>query len=330
MKELTRTYSALLSNRAVKAEQNKYESFSRQRGSVMSKYKKVHQAFSDLQSGLERARGFYAEMKDTVDSLHKNVDSFVNNRRSEGHQLLTQIEASKSASGGAQAGREQARLKELMERMAINPAIPSPLPQGNMPQPPPRPAALTQTPSYQNAYNPAVSPPVTPGYGMPTPVTNTNGGLGGYPNPMSSPRHQQPLQQQQQSGYPQMGQQNGNASGSAYPYNPNAYAAVSSPQASHQPHASQQQQQPQQNRYFSPPPGQYQGGAYGQQQQQPQQQGAYTQMGYVPPPPPPGSPPQGQLGHGYGGYAPQPGRGQQQQQQQQGSSDPWAGLNAWK
>ncbi|KAK1815435.1 bck1-like resistance to osmotic shock [Friedmanniomyces endolithicus] len=114
MKELTRTYGDLLQDKRVRSEQNKYESFSRQRNAVLGKYRKVYQAYTDLQDGLSRAQQFYDEMRDTVDSLKKNVESFVENRRSEGGQLLSAIEAAK----GSGADREQARLKELMERMS--------------------------------------------------------------------------------------------------------------------------------------------------------------------------------------------------------------------
>ena len=324
MKELTRTYSALLSNPAVKAEQNKYESFSRQRASVLSKYRKVHQAFTDLIAGLDRARGFYAEMYDTVSSLAKNVDSFVNNRRSEGHQLLTQIEASKSAAGGVGADKEQARLKELMERMRVSPAVPSPLPSHGMPQPPPRPVAV-QANSYHNAYNPATSPPATPGYGA----------HGAAPAPsLASPRG---LPQQGQQSQQQQQQQSG-----AFAYNPHAYAQVQHGQQ--QPVASP----PAHQQFFSPPPGQGYPvqspptSQYGQQQfGQPQgygqqgygQQSAYGQaqvpQGYIPPPPPPGPPPQqGYAYPGVGGH----GHGQSsgQVQGQSNGGDPWAGLSAWK
>ena len=88
MKELTRTYGDLLQDKRVRSEQNKYESFSRQRNTVLSRYRKVYQAYVDLNAGLERARQFYSEMKETVESLEKNVQSFVENRRSEGSQLL--------------------------------------------------------------------------------------------------------------------------------------------------------------------------------------------------------------------------------------------------
>ncbi|KAL0257178.1 bck1-like resistance to osmotic shock [Diplodia seriata] len=83
MKQLTQTYGDLLQDKRVRSEQSKYEAFSRQRSSVMSKYRKIFQAFNDLISGLMRAQAFYSDMKETVESLQQNVESFVNNRRAE-------------------------------------------------------------------------------------------------------------------------------------------------------------------------------------------------------------------------------------------------------
>lgn len=300
MKELTRTYSDLLSDKRVRQEQNKYEAFSRQRSTVMSKYKKVHQALLDLQAGLERAKNFYSEMKDTVDSLYKNVEGFVGNRKAEGSQLLNQIESGKASSGANGADREQQRLKEMMDRMSMNPTS-SPN-QQQQPQPPPRPMQLQQQHSYNNNYNPASSPPVTPGYGMqPTPSPYMQ--QQNYAQQSQQPNYQQHQQPQQPQGYS---------------YNPNSYGMPTSPPAV-------------QNQYFSPPPNQNQGqslyGQIGQQQQN------MLPHGYVPPPPPPGPPPQQQQQHQQQGYGQQPqqGYGQQQYgQQQQGQADPWAGLGAWK
>ncbi|PSK33965.1 Vacuolar protein-sorting protein BRO1 [Elsinoe australis] len=310
IKDLTRTYSELLSDKRVKAEQNKYESFSRQRGSVMNKYRKIHQNFVDLQSGLEKGRTFYSDMKETVDSLCKNVEAFVGNRRTEGSALLAAIEGGKSAGASASMDRDQARMKELMERMSVNPSS-SPVPGG---PPPPRPPQLQSTPSYQSGYSqmPAQQPrysqaPPNGQYGSPAPQTqpyaqtSLNGsygtpGMGGYGSP-----------QQPQS------------------YNPGSYGQMSPP-------AHQQ--------YFSPPPGGQQGGY----QQHPQGQNPpypNVPQGFVPPPPPPGRPPgqdysmpQGPHPSGAGGYAQDPRRQMQPQQQQQppqqSSADPWAGLNSWK
>lgn len=302
MKELTRTYSDLLSDKRVRQEQNKYEAFSRQRGTVMSKYKKVHQALMDLQAGLERAKNFYSEMKDTVDSLYKNVEGFVGNRKAEGSQLLNQIESGKASSGAGGADREQQRLKEMMDRMSMNPSS-SPH-QQQQPQPPPRPMQPQQQHSYNN-YNPAASPPVTPGYGMqPSPSPYMQHQQQNYAQ--QQPQHQQPPQQsyQQHSQQPQQG----------YSYNPTSYGMPTSP-----PVAAPQ------NQYFSPPPNQNQnqGHQYGQQQNM-------LPHGYVPPPPPPGPPPHQQYGQQQGYGQPQQQQQQQHSQQQQGQADPWAGLGAWK
>jgi hypothetical protein len=314
MKELTRTYSDLLQDKRVRGEQNKYEAFSRQRNSVLGKYKKVYQAYNDLQAGLARAQQFYDEMKETVDSLKKNVESFVENRRSEGGQLLGAIEAAK----GSGADREQARLKDLMERMSMSPSSSqqshSPIPSlhdhqrnssGHRPPP-----LQPQQSNYnsQSVYNPAGSPPITPRF------QQTNGG-GSTQSPASYPS----FQQQQQQPPPTS-------------YNPTQYGAMSPP-------AHQQ--------YFSPPPNQQYHQNYQQQRpsttqySQHHQQQTYPAVpqGWQPPPPPPGPPPPmhqdyagamqgGQYPAGPGGYAQDPRR--QQQQGPNGGGDPWAGLSSWK
>ncbi|KAK5167076.1 bck1-like resistance to osmotic shock [Saxophila tyrrhenica] len=322
MKELTRTYSDLLQDKRVSREQNKYEAFSRQRNIVLTKYRKIYNAYTDLQTGLQRAQQFYDEMKDTVDSLKRNVDSFVENRRSEGGQLLNTIEASK----GSGADREQARLKELMERMSVSPGthhsqspVPTPTPSDPR-RPPPLQYMNNQQPGMSGGYNPARSPPITPGY-------QPNGSQSQQP---SYPSFQPQPQQQQQS-------QNGYNRRESY----------------HQPYHPQQQQQqsynpaspPAHQQYFSPPPS-----SMYQSQQTPstttyghsQQSGGYGQSmppGWQPPPPPPGPPPGGQdysalqagvYPSGPGGYASDPRRGGQGQQGQQQQQDPWAGLGGWK
>ncbi|KAF2718603.1 BRO1-domain-containing protein [Polychaeton citri CBS 116435] len=317
MNEMTRSYGELLQDKRVRAEQNKYESYSRQRNSVLQRYRKIFQAYTDLTAGIERAQEFYREMKETAESLEKNVQGFVENRRSEGGQLLSSIEERK----GSGADREQVRLKDLMERMSVNPnnsASPPPPPPPQQPQsispaqnsrpdtgfgdarpgghrPPP----LSQQSSWgaHAPYNPAASPPMTPRY---------------QPNGMQSPAY---------AGFGATAQPqplNGSYNQHQSMYNPAGYGAMSPP-------AHQQ--------YFSPPPGSAQASTFGGQpfatpyggqlqpppsafghqphtpyggQPQPQQQ--QMPPGWQPPPPPPGPPPA----------------------QTQGSADPWAGLNAWK
>ncbi len=329
MKELTKTYGELLQDKRVRSEQNKYEAFSRQRNTVLSKYRKVHQAYTDLQAGLSRAQQFYDEMRDTVDSLKQNVDSFVENRRMEGSQLLSAIEASKSSG----ADREQARMKELMERMSLSPSTQSsgspalPGGIGDIRNPAHRPPPLQPVSSYssggaqQPVYNPAASPPITPRYnGMQSPAYGQQPPQSQQPQYATNGYHQQ---QQRPQSYNTAPQQQPDGRGS---YNPNNYGPVSPP-----PH----------QQYFSPPPNQQYGQQpsttqYGQPQQQ-QYGGQSVPSGWQPPPPPPGPPPQhdygyqgGQYPAGPGGYASDPRRNQSQQQPATGGGDPWAGLSAWK
>ncbi|KAI9761082.1 MAG: hypothetical protein M4579_001234 [Chaenotheca gracillima] len=358
MKELTVSYGDLLQDKRVRSEQSKYESITRQRNTVMSRYKKIYQAYNDLNSGLLKAQQFYGEMKDTVNSLYKNVETFVNNRRSEGGQLLSQIEQDKANGASGQADRERERLKELMERMSMDPTTsPSKSSKSGTPLP------LSSSAYPTSGGYPATSPPATPRY----PTT----GISQYGAPTSPPPQSQ--------GYPQYGgpppPQNGTYTSHHQPSSqpPSTYRRDSSQQ--HDPynpgnfgpprrdsHQTQQSQNP-----ASPPPNQQyfsQYGGYPQQpQQQPQhpappQQQQYMPPGYVPPPPPPGPPPlgpqqsypntSGSYPAGPGGYAQsgQPHHTYPNQQYgassppppQQGrsgsgagtSADPWAGLNAWK
>ncbi|KAK5118501.1 bck1-like resistance to osmotic shock [Meristemomyces frigidus] len=355
MKELTRTYGDLLQDKRVRGEQNKYEAFSRQRSSVLGKYRKVYQAYTDLQAGLSRAQQFYDEIKETVESLKRNVESFVENRRSEGGQLLSAIEAAK----GSGADREQTRLKELMERMSVNPGTSgSPVPGGGsidgrssaqQHRPPPLPS-LPQTTygSQQPLYNPAASPPITPRYqqnGMQSPQyqqqqqphqayqpTSTNGTYG------------QPLQQQQQQrphSYASQQQQQQPQQNDRGSYNPNSYGPVSPP--AHQQYFSPppQQNQPyhQQSSSFQP---QHPPPPPSNQQQYPAAAVQNLPAGWQPPPPPPGPPPTQDYAvlqastypSGPAGYAQQDGR-RSGSQAGHGSGagavgDPWAGLGGWK
>lgn len=271
----------------------------------MNKYKRIYQAFNDLVEGLIRAQSFYSEMKDTVESLSKNVENFLDNRKSEGAQLLTQIESAKAAGGSAQADRERERMNALMERMSLDPS------SGHAS--PPRPSVSRpshqQVPLYQSNYNSAAYSQNGAAYGMQPvqspglsqdhqrylhPATST-GSMGSYQS-MPPPQQSHPGQQRD-------------------PYNPSHYPPVSPP-------PSQQS--------FSPTPSQlsaYQSMGYGQQQAQ------HVPVGWQPPPPPPGPPPhhdysnigQGPYPAGPGGYAQkQPYGGQHP------SNDPWAQLTAWK
>ncbi|KAK1471491.1 BRO1-like domain-containing protein [Colletotrichum cuscutae] len=325
MKDLTTSFNTLLQDKRVRSEQSKYETVQRQRTSVMNKYKRAYQEFLDLEAGLQGAKTWYAEMKETVQSLEKNVDTFVNNRRSEGAQLLNSIEQERSTRKDAHAELERERLRGLMERMSMEPPVSSPKPASNRPTPSPLNFANNSTPRY--------------------PQTNFSGQ---YQVPQSPPPNQQQYPSfaappTSQSYTPQPANTYGQPA-----YNPSQYGRTPGP-TSPPPHQST----------FgptvlrgpaSPPPTQT---SFNQNQQygsfpNPQQQQQQMPAGFVPPPPPPGPPPLGpqQTFYGQQDY-------QQQQQQQQNypqqnpqsaypssahprsaqpqqNSDPWAGLNNWK
>ena len=316
MKELTSTFNALLQDKRVRSEQGKYESITRQRTAVMSKYKRIYQEFLDLDAGLQSAKGWYREMKDTVDSLDKNVETFVSNRRSEGASLLSQIEQDRAASATGQADRERERLRGLMERMSMDPSPTT--------SKPPR----AQSVSYNSSSSPGARYPTTNfagQYQVPTsPAPQSAHPQSAHPaftshNNFASYQTQSRPDHYAQKPTPQPLQSQGSYNPSQYPQQP-----TSPPPA--QSHFSQTNygRQP-----TSPPPNQQQ---FSQSQygRPPAQSGqGYIPPGYVPPPPPPGPPPLGpqqtfqQPGeYGYGN--------QQQRPGQQSSGDPWAGLNAWK
>ncbi|KAI1336310.1 BRO1-like domain-containing protein [Xylariaceae sp. FL0016] len=338
MKELTASFNSLLQDKRVRSEQSKYEGIQRQRSSVVNRYKRAYQEFLDLESGLQSAKNWYTEMKETVDSLEKNVETFVNNRRSEGAQLLGQIEQEQAANKSSQAEVERERLRGLMERMSMDPGTsPSPNPGSNRPTP--APLTLNNTPRYPQAgfsgqYQIPTSPPPN--------QINYPGFSSQAPNPSYTPQPQQsytPNPQQQSN--PQFGQA---------AYNPSSWGRNPGPVSP----------PPTQTSFglgvggrgpASPPPtqtsfGQGQYSTYGNpqaQQPQQQQQQHFMPAGFVPPPPPPGPPPLGpqQTFH----YQQQQEQQQQQQQfyggqqntahrnsqgQQPQNNDPWAGLSAWK
>jgi hypothetical protein len=349
LKELTRSYDALLQDKRVRAEHSKFEAFSRQRNTALQKYRRVYQAFNDLVTGLERAQGFYSEMKETVESLHKNVETFVNNRRSEGGQLLGSIEAAKQANqNGGLVDWERERLKELMDRMSVNP---SSSPSSNSPSrakaptstgpggPPPRPPySGPASPPIINQYATA-APPSSSMYGQSTATSSLPTGY--LPRPTNGPI----------ASPPPTGQQD-------FTYNPTSWGPVSPPPNT----GAMQQQQPGQQ-YFNPPPHQSHSSSGGQpnysnahsnpsnfqqQQYQPQatqrqHQSAGSQQlppGWQPPPPPPGPPPSQQdynfglqggeqrYPAGPGGYAAPAPRTQPQQGQR--PQDPFDGLSGWR
>ena len=228
MKELTKAYGDLLQDKRVRSEQAKYESFTRQRNSVLARYRKIFQAFNDLIAGLMRAQSFYSEMRDTVDSLNQNVEVFVNNRREEGGQLLSQIERAKANHAGGQANREQERLQQLMERMNVNNGTPltrskssaarqsahSRPSQNGTPYHYPAP---TSPPYNASSFQPAHYP--TPGAPSPQPGYSGYPPNGSYPEPHRDSGYttgSPPMQYPYQSRSPPLNQMY--PPGATYPY----------------------------------------------------------------------------------------------------------------
>ncbi|KAM0325485.1 hypothetical protein ACHAQA_007472 [Verticillium albo-atrum] len=345
MKELNSAFNTLLQDKRVRSEQSKYEVIQRQRASAINRYKRAYQEFLDLSAGLQSAKRWYAEMNETVQSLEKNVETFVNNRRSEGAQLLNQIEQDRSTRKDSHAEAERERLRGLMERMSMDPNSSGQKPPSNRPTP--SPLTFNQPSSSSNS---------VPRY----PQTNYQGQ---YQVPQSPPPTQTSMQQQypsfaappnSQSFTPQQANTYGQPA-----YNPSQYGRTPGP-TSPPPHQSTfgptvlrgPASPPPNQTSFGQSQQQYGGWSSGQQSQQHGHSHSLSQgqvpPGFVPPPPPPGPPPLGPQQTFYGQQQPQ----QQQQQQNNPSSaypnsaypqsghpssaqpgqgnDPWAGLNAWK
>ena len=358
MKDLTGTFNTLLQDKRVRSEQSKYEAVQKQRSSVINRYKRAYQEFLDLVAGLHGAKNWYAEMKETVGSLEKNVESFVNNRRSEGSQLLNQIEESQSSNKTAQAELERERLQGLMERMSMSQQPRSP-PQQNSARPTPRPLFQSgQAPRYgQNNYPAQYHVPTSP---PPNQANMPRQAYQGYGN-------QPPGQTYGAPPANTYGQPAGANTYGQPTYNPGQFGRTPGPTSPPPNQASfgmSAMRGP-----TSPPPNQvsfgqthpqahqsYGGGAggnyggYGGSQTPQQAPGGYAPPGFVPPPPPPGPPPLGpqqtihyaqqqqQQQQSYPGYGsasahPQsahPHSAHPQSAQAQQPHDPWAGLNAWK
>lgn len=327
MKDLTATFNTLLQDKRVRSEQSRYEAIQRQRSSAMNKYKRAYQEFLDLEAGLQSAKNWYSEMRETVGSLNKNVETFVNNRRAEGAQLLNQIEQERAANKSSQAELEQERLRGLMERMSMEPAKTTPQPTtSGRPRPAPlfQPAQATRYPqtNFQGQYQVPTSPPPSQanqakylGYSSPppqstfSPLTYNPSQYGRTPGPTSPPPNQTSF------GVSYMPQ--------SPPPNQTSFGQTH--QHQHHPHQTYvnygaAQAQPQQQ----------------SQQQQQQQQPGCVPHGFVPPPPPPGPPPLGPqqtFHYGQQGYDSQGGQGHNnnpRSAQPQQPHDPWAGLNSWK
>lgn len=313
MKELTKLYGDLLQDRRVRSEQLRYESYTRQRNFVLSKYKKIFQAFNDLISGFKRAQRFYSGMKDTVDSLEKNVETFVNNRRSEGAKLLSHIERENAMNASGQADRERDRLRGLMERVSFGQTSSSPPTFSSHSVEVPRPSHVNHafsskpTPSPTNFPQPSDS-------NLQPPLLHATGAA--YNHPPSPEDHRQNRNQSLPS-------QESSSAGAIHSvndsYNPVEYTSQSTNSL--------------------PPQGEFSSRFSQLGSPQYSQNGQFLPQGYIPPPPPPGPPPNLHSGFrtAIHQYSSGPDTYNQYQTSLHGSgssqntqNDLWAGLSAWK
>jgi hypothetical protein len=315
MKELTKTYGDLLLDKRVRSEQSKYEAVARQRSTVMARYKKVHTIFQELLSGLAQAQSFYSEMGETVDNSKKNVDTFVNNRRSEGAQLLNQIERDKASVSLGQEDREREKLRQLMERLSTEPSPSSTSPSKQ------RPPSVKGTSHPNTTKSPTLSPhyPVAPPVQHVSAPSQSPASYGAFVPPASGVSY-----------YPPQAYQ-GAATPLSEGYNPMAYPF--------------QTPLPTQS-FFPTNPTPFSGYTHASPPPAPSHNPQFLPQGYIPPPPPPR--PQttypvttGPYPSGPGGYAqsrpygagPRPKalpQSQSQSQSQSSPNDPWTTLNAWK
>jgi hypothetical protein len=304
-----------LQDKRVRSEQSKYEAITRQRTAVLAKYKRVYQEFLELETGLRDAQTWYKEMKDTVSSLEKNIETFVNNRRSEGAQLLHQIEQDRSANSGGQADRERERLRGLMERMSMDPST---SPSNSKPA-----ASRSQQSISPSAHYPSTN--ITGQYQVPSSPPPQQTQFPTYSSPPPGNYYQQGGQRTDPYGNqgPRPGSQLQGG------YDPSSFARREYNQPTSPPPSQQ---------HFAPTQYQFQHQHAAQPLQQPMQQQQFVPAGYVPPPPPPGPPPLGpqQTFSPPGSVYPQgldrdgyP-AAQSRMSQQPGPRDPWAGLDSWK
>ena len=292
LKELTNAYADLLQDKRIRSDQQRYEGIQKARSNVLHRYRRAYNAHNDLTQGLLRAQSFYSEMKESVESLEKNVETFVSNRRAEGASLLSSIEAKKAGDAGGQAAAEQKRMQDLMQRLSMDPSNSSPTSQ-RPPTLPPQPMGVNtvRSPPPQQAYQ-------DPRFTIPPredPVPVFTNGYPSYAQPISnqSPIDTQPSQQHSYS--------QGAAAPLSQAYNPMAYPDrnITSPIHTQQPQ-TQHQQHPNAYSYTpitSPPPSQHQQ-AFFPPHQQPHQQShhqqqpstAYQQLNFTSPTPTSGHP----------------------------------------
>lgn len=295
---IVQLYEVLLLDDRVKKRQREHETLLRRSKDAVSRFTAVYQGFTDLNTGLERARSFYSDMASSVEDLALGIRRFVDGRRAEGSQLLSLIETVRSrkssvgSSGGSGYGHalksppltssvaaapasasaanstadsDGRMLQELMDRMALGPTS-SNKPSSSAGNPN---TAAAIASIYGN--NPPMSPPPNGHH----PSMYTQQSSGPLPPPPPPPPASAFGFHRQNTG------QHIARPHSTNTYDPYAYASLSShphPPPGQLSHSQQQHQQyPNQYRHISLPPGSSQ-----------QNWGTGSAgAAHVPPPPPP-------------------------------------------
>ncbi|KAI5296636.1 bck1-like resistance to osmotic shock [Ascosphaera atra] len=228
LKEVTKLYGELLQDSRVRAEQQKHETMLRQRSAVVSKYEEAYKTYKEVSSVLGQAQGFYAGIEKDVDSLSKNVEEFVSNRKAEGMRLLQELERKKETQSAAQDDHERQKLNALMSRLSVSSGPGSPVvgsPQPAAPVLPPKPPAKPSTTPY--------APPMTATYAQPTTAQQPLNYLGQMTSsiPSTGPSVRQPPASSYPTPPPPPPQQYGQPGS----YNPSAYAQPTTPQTPYPP-----------------------------------------------------------------------------------------------
>lgn len=286
IQELTAAFKDLMEGTEAQKLHTQHEKAEKAQKSLAMDLKEAKAIYDEVREGLGKGIQFYRGLQDTIDSLQRNVQRFVNERTAERRRLIEEIESTKST-------HEQTLLKETLNKYTAPPVAPQQplqpailqhpsqpvMPQHSappvVPQHPPPPAVPTTTQLINQTRQLSLNEPSAPYQYTPTPPPKPQGILQQQAPPYSGygyPQQQQQQQPQQQQPSPAV-------------YTPPAYTPVVSNQrpaysgqtmyptnyASPQVQSYTPTQVPQPN-YIPPPTPQQQ-----QQQQQSQQQ----QHGYI-------------------------------------------------
>ncbi|KAI5302815.1 bck1-like resistance to osmotic shock, partial [Ascosphaera pollenicola] len=118
LKEITKVYEGVLQNDRVRAEQAKYDAIAKQRSTIFRMYEQAFKAYKDISDGLQQADKFYTDMRNQAQSLQKNVEEFLSNRKAEGSQLLQELERKQQTQSAVQGDQDREKLNQLMNRLS--------------------------------------------------------------------------------------------------------------------------------------------------------------------------------------------------------------------